>query len=131
MSWLMGQLELGERVAYEQVSSWRGAVVIYTVFLLFMVAVALGFTDRIRWRWLVTAGALTYPLYLTHYLAGTTIINRLRDTMDARLLVVSVIAGFLVLSWLVHRVVERPVARVLKRALEASFRRLRGFQRAA
>ncbi|MGW0190348.1 acyltransferase family protein, partial [Streptomyces sp. NPDC003362] len=95
MSWLMGQLELGERVAYEQVSSWRGAVVIYTVFLLFMVAVALGFTDRIRWRWLVTAGALTYPLYLTHYLAGTAVINRLRDTMDARLLVVCVIAGFL------------------------------------
>jgi peptidoglycan/LPS O-acetylase OafA/YrhL len=125
MSWLMGQLELGERVAYEQVSSWRGAVVIYTVFLLFMVAVALGFTDRIRWKWLVTAGALTYPLYLTHYLAGTAIINRLRDTMDARLLVVCVIAGFLVLSWLVHRVVERPVAGVLK----ASFTRLRGFQR--
>ncbi|MGY1583606.1 acyltransferase family protein [Streptomyces sp. MN13] len=131
MSWLMGQLELGERVAYEQVSSWRGAVVIYTVFLLFMVAVALGFTDRIRWRWLVTAGALTYPLYLTHYLAGTAVINRLRDTMDARLLVVCVIAGFLLLSWLVHRLVERPVARVLKRGLEASFTRLRGFQRAA
>ncbi|MEV5309633.1 acyltransferase [Streptomyces sp. NPDC052610] len=131
MSWLMGQLELGERVAYEQVSSWRGAVVIYTVFLLFMVAVALGFTDRIRWRWLVTAGALTYPLYLTHYLAGTAVINRLRDTMDARLLVVCVIAGFLLLSWLVHRLVERPVARVLKRGLEASFTRLRAFQRAA
>ncbi|MGW0191220.1 acyltransferase family protein, partial [Streptomyces sp. NPDC003362] len=68
---------------------------------------------------------------LTHYLAGTAVINRLRDTMDARLLVVCVIAGFLLLSWLVHRLVERPVARVLKRGLEASFTRLRGFQRAA
>ena len=96
-----------------------------TVFLLVMVAVALGATDRIRWKWLVTAGALTYPLYLMHYAAGTAVINRLRDTMDARLLVVSVIAGFLLLSWLVHRFVERPVARLLKRGLDTSFARLR------
>lgn len=126
MSWLMGQLELAERVAYEQVSGWRGAVLIYSAFLLLMVAVALGRTDRVRWRWLATAGALTYPLYLTHYLAGTAIIARLRDSMDPRLLVVTVLAGFLLLSWLVHRVVERPVARVLRRGLEESFRRARG-----
>ena len=36
-----------------------------------------------------------------------------------------VIGGFLVLSWFVHRVVERPVARVLKRGLDTSFARLR------
>ncbi|MFD7278755.1 acyltransferase family protein [Streptomyces sp. NPDC059862] len=131
MAWLMGQLELGERVAYEQVSSWRGAVVIFTVFMLVMVAVALGYTDRIRWKWLVTAGYLTYPLYLTHYVAGAVLINRFRDTMDPRLLVVVLIAGFLVLSWLVHRFVERPVARALKRGLDSSFVRLRSFQRAA
>ncbi|AIR99972.1 acyltransferase family protein [Streptomyces glaucescens] len=131
MAWLMGQLELGERVEFEQVSSWRGAVVIYTFFLLLMIAVALGHTDRVRWKWLVTAGALTYPLYLTHYMAGTAFIDRLRDTMDPRLLVVTVIAGFLVLSWLIHRLVERPLARLLRRGLEASFGRLRDFQRAA
>lgn len=71
---------------------WRGSALIYTAFLLFMVAVALGYTDRMRWKWLVTAGALTYPLYLTHYLAGTVLISRLRDTMDPRLLVAVVIA---------------------------------------
>ena len=90
-----------------------------------MVAVATRLTDRFRWKWLVTAGALTYPFYLMHYVAGTTIINRLRDTMDARLLVVSVIAGFLVLSWLVHRFVEAPAARLMKRGLDTSFARLR------
>ncbi|HZF89359.1 acyltransferase [Streptomyces sp.] len=131
MAWLMGQLELGERVEFEQVSSWRGAVVIYTAFLLLMVAVALGCTDRVRWKWLVTAGALTYPLYLTHYMAGTAIIDRLRGGLDPRLLVVAVIAGFLVLSWLIHRLVERPVARMLRGGLEKSFARMRGFQRAA
>lgn len=126
MSWLMGQRELGHRIdTVERVSSWRGSVLIFTVFLLVMVAVSLGHTDRIRWKWLVTAGALTYPFYLTHYLVGTTVINRLHDAMDPRLLVVSVIAGFLVLSWLVHKFVEAPLARLLKRGLDTSFARLR------
>ncbi|MFJ8793993.1 acyltransferase family protein [Streptomyces sp. NPDC102462] len=123
MAWLMGQRELGMRVEYEGVSSWRGAVLIFTVFMLVMVAVALGLTDRIRWKWLVTAGFLTYPLYLMHYVAGTTLIHRLRDTMDARLVVAVVIAAFLVLSWLVHRFVERPVAKLLKTGLDTAFTR--------
>ncbi|MET8533609.1 response regulator [Streptomyces sp. NPDC005065] len=131
MAWLMGQRELGLRVAYEGVSSWRGSVLIFTVFLLVMVAVALGLTDRIRWKWLVTAGCLTYPLYLMHYVTGTTLVSRLHDAMDARLLVALVIAGFLLLSWLAHRLVERPVAQLLKRALESSFTRLRSFGRPA
>ncbi|MGW3408904.1 acyltransferase family protein [Streptomyces sp. NPDC000888] len=126
MSWLMGQMELADRIdEVEHVSSWRGSVLIFTVFLLVMVGIALGMTDRIRWKWLVTAGTMTYPLYLMHYAAGTALINRLRDTMDARLLVVAVIAGFLVLSYLVHRFVERPVARLLKKGLDTSFARLR------
>ncbi|MGX1543162.1 acyltransferase family protein [Streptomyces adustus] len=126
MAWLMGQLELGHRIdQVERVSGWRGSVLIFSVFLLVMVAIALGLTDRVHGKWLVTAGALTYPFYLMHYAAGTTLINRLRDTMDARLLVVTVIAGFLVLSWLVHQLVERPLARLLKRGLDTSFARLR------
>ncbi|KUN76300.1 acyltransferase family protein [Streptomyces griseoruber] len=126
MAWLMGQKELGQRIdEVEHVGSWRGAVLVFTVFLLLMVAVALGRTDRIRWRWLVTAGSLTYPLYLIHYAAGTTLINRLRDTMDARLLVAAVLAGFLLLSWAVHRWVERPVAGVVKKGLDAAFLRVR------
>jgi peptidoglycan/LPS O-acetylase OafA/YrhL len=126
MAWLMGQRQLGVRIDdFEHVSGWRGSVVIFTAFLLTMAAIALGATDRLRWRWLVTAGSLTYPLYLLHYVAGTTAIARLQGTMDPRLLVVVVIAGFLLLSWAVHRFVEAPVARVLKRGLDRSFGRLR------
>ncbi|MFD3614920.1 acyltransferase family protein [Streptomyces sp. NPDC058676] len=132
MAWLMGQRELGLRIdEVEHVSGWRGSVLIFTVFLLAMVAIALGATDRVQGKWLVTAGALTYPLYLTHYAAGTTLINRLRDTMDARLLVGVVLAGFLVLSWLVHRFVERPVAGMVKRGLDTSFARMRNARGAA
>lgn len=126
MAWLMGQSELGQRIdEVEHVSGWRGSVLIFTAFLLVMVAIALGAADRVRGKWLVTAGAVTYPLYLMHYVAGTTVINRLRDVMDARVLVVVVIGGFVLLSWVVHRLVERPVAGVLKRGLDTSFARLR------
>ncbi|MFD8199390.1 acyltransferase family protein [Streptomyces sp. NPDC059701] len=126
MAWLMGQLELGNRIErIEHVSGWRGSVLIYTVFLLFMVAVALGHTDRVRWKWLVTAGAMTYPLYLIHYAAGTALINRLHGTMDARLLVAAIITGFMVLSCLIHRCVERPLSRFLKKGLNTSFARMR------
>ncbi|MFJ9725138.1 acyltransferase family protein [Streptomyces sp. NPDC101209] len=126
MAWLMGQRQLGVRIDdFEHVSGWRGSVVLFTGFLLVMVAIALGATDRLRWRWLATAGSLTYPLYLLHYVAGTTVINRLQGTMDARLLMATVIAGFLLLSWLVHRYVERPLAGVLKRGLEGAFGRMR------
>ncbi|MFF5182860.1 acyltransferase family protein [Streptomyces sp. NPDC000345] len=127
MAWLMGQRELGQRIdEVEHVGSWRGALAVFTVFLLVMLAVALGLTDRVRRRWLVTAGSLTYPLYLMHYAAGTAVISRLRDTMDARLLLASLLAGFLVLSWAVHRFVERPAAGAVKRGLERSFARVRG-----
>ncbi|MEH0576415.1 acyltransferase [Streptomyces sp. B21-108] len=129
MAWLMAQKELGDRIdEVEHVSGWRGAVLVFTVFLLVMVAVALGWTDRVRWRWLVTAGSLTYPLYLMHYAAGTALISRLRDEMDARLLVAVVLAGFLLLSWAAHRFVERPVAGAVKRGLEGAFVRLRADQ---
>lgn len=126
MAWLMGQLELGDRIdQVEHVSGWRGSVAIFTVFLLFMVAVALGYTDRIRWKWLVTAGAMTYPLYLIHYAAGTALIARLHDTMDPRLLLAALIGAFLLLGYLIHRLVERPVSRLLKKGLDTSFARLR------
>ncbi|XUL87958.1 hypothetical protein ACQ86D_15840 [Streptomyces galilaeus] len=123
---LMGQLEPGHRIdAVEHVSGWRASTVVFTVFVLVMAAIALGATDRLRWKWLTTAGAMTYPFHLLHYAAGTTLINRFRDTMDPRRLVVCVISGFLVPSWLVHRLVERPTARLLKSGLNTSFARLR------
>ena len=60
-----------------------------------------------------------------HYAAGTAIISRLHDDMDARLLVAAVITGFLILSWAVHRFVERPLAGAVKRGLENAFARVR------
>lgn len=125
LSWLMAQDEIGRRIdQVEHVSSWRGALALYTLFMLFMVCVALGFTDRLQWKWLATAGSLTYPFYLIHYAAGTTAIYYLRDRADARVVVGGLIVAGLLLSYLIHRLVERPLSRLLKRGLTNAFAKL-------
>ncbi|WP_406421754.1 acyltransferase [Streptomyces sp. NBC_00873] len=124
LSWVMSQHELLNRVRIERVSTWTGSLVLYTVFLLVMACISLGLTDRIRWKWLTTAGSLTYPFYLVHYAVGVTAIHYLHHRVDARLLVTGLIVGALVLSWLIHRFVERPLARFLKEGLSRAFSRL-------
>ncbi|MFD5628871.1 acyltransferase family protein [Streptomyces sp. NPDC127072] len=124
LAWVMSQNQLLARISVEKVSGWSGSVILYTLFLLLMTAIALGATDRFRWRWTATAGALTYPFYLLHYGVGTTLIHHLHDRVDARLLVPAVIAAMLALSLLVHRFVEVPLSRRLKRGLNGAFSRL-------
>jgi peptidoglycan/LPS O-acetylase OafA/YrhL len=128
MSWLLGQYELIDRVAYESVSSWRGSLVLYTAFLALMVAIALGILPRLtrmRGRWLTVAGSMSYPFYLIHYAMGLTAIYYFHDDMDPRLLVASLIAAGLLTSWLIHRLVERPTARIMKRHLNEAIDRVR------
>lgn len=81
-------------------------------------AVALGWLGWARWRWLTTAGLLTYPFYLLHEHLGWYVITWLSDRgVDPHVVLVVTIAGMLGLAWLVHRLVERPLAPVLKRAV--------------
>lgn len=112
-------------VAYSwliSVNTPRGAapwplVVVLTSFFVIMGLVATHRLDRIRWRWLPVAGALTYPLYLIHQDIGFTTIAYLRDKVPSIALVVLVYAVMLGLAWAIHRAVERPVAPILKRRL--------------
>ncbi|MFG2182614.1 acyltransferase family protein [Streptomyces abikoensis] len=82
-----------------------------------MALLATGKLSWIKWRWLPTAGALTYPLYLLHENIGREIFHVLGSRVPAYALVGGVIVVMLVASWLVHRLVERPVGRWLKRGL--------------
>jgi len=101
-------------------TAWVPAALAVTGFFGLMSLVATNVFRRVRWPWLVTAGALTYPLYLLHQTLGVTVINGLRGAVPAWLLLSGVVAGLLVLAWLVHRHVERPVAAWLKRAATSS-----------
>ncbi|MFF2922104.1 acyltransferase family protein [Streptomyces celluloflavus] len=101
------------KAAAEALPTWPARVVIITAFAL-VGAIALGACDRIRWKWLTTAGALTYPLYLIHLNIGMTLIHHFRNRIPAPVLVASVTALMLVTAWLIHRIVERPLGKWLR-----------------
>jgi peptidoglycan/LPS O-acetylase OafA/YrhL len=99
--------------------------VLLTSFYIIMSLVATHRLDGIRWRWLTVGGALTYPLYLIHQDVGFTVIAYLRGDMPATALAALTFAMMLVLAWLIHRLVERPVAPLLKRKLTDAVSRVR------
>ncbi|WP_405980408.1 acyltransferase family protein [Streptomyces sp. NBC_00158] len=125
-SWLIAQNRLHvtvgayrHEVGYDL--SWPIAATITAVFFLVMLAAATGLLNRIQWKWLTVAGALTYPVYLLHQEIGWALIRWGRDHGLAPYpLLAMCLAAILLLSWLVHRFVERPGSASLKRMLEGA-----------
>ena len=97
-----------------------GAQLLVTVYFVLMIGIALGWFSWIRWRWLTTVGALTYPLYLVHEYIGWTMIHALRHRMPSYLNLLLTTLTMVALAWLIHRLVEKPLAKRLKRADEGS-----------
>jgi peptidoglycan/LPS O-acetylase OafA/YrhL len=132
LSWLLSLASLRTMVVGflgPQEPLWRSGLVV-TGFYLLMIAVAVGWFSWFRWKWAVTAGALTYPLYLLHQEIGFAVLRVARDSMPSWLLVPLVMLGLMALSWLVHRLVEVPAARLLKKGLTGSLRRIRAIDQA-
>jgi len=98
---------------------WPIAVLVVLCYAV-MALVALGLLSRIQWKWLTWAGALTYPFYLLHENMGWTMIRLLHHRIPPWPLVGLVTATMMVLAWLVHRLVERPVARLLKGGIRSA-----------
>ncbi|WP_137988933.1 acyltransferase family protein [Streptomyces vilmorinianum] len=123
--YVRGRMEtnLGLRLA-DQLPTWPARLVIAVGFLA-IAAVALGLLDRIQWRWLKTAGAITYPLYVIHMAVGITLIHHFRDRVAPVPLVVSVTAAMLVASWLIHRLVERPLSKRLRSGMKSGVQEIR------
>lgn len=103
---------------------WQVNVVL-TSFFVIMAMVATHLLDRVNWRWLTVAGAMTYPLYLIHQDIGFTVFVYLRDRVPAVVLVAGTYLLVLGLSWLIHRLVERPFAPLLRARLLAAISTLR------
>jgi peptidoglycan/LPS O-acetylase OafA/YrhL len=95
---------------------WPVVVLLGVCFLL-IAAVALGWLSWVRGRWLVVVGAMTYPLYLLHLDLGGTVLYLWQRRVPPLLLVLVVTAAMVLLAWLVHRYVERPLAPLLRRTL--------------
>jgi peptidoglycan/LPS O-acetylase OafA/YrhL len=99
---------------------------LFAAFILVMIAVARGWTRWVRWRGLVTVGALTYPLYLLHFHVLFLTLRAAHGHLPLWLAAPLALAGVLALSYLVHRLVERPGSRALRRGLQRSFQQMRG-----
>jgi peptidoglycan/LPS O-acetylase OafA/YrhL len=104
--------------------TWQVTAVV-SAFFIIMALAATHRLDKIRWRWLPFAGALTYPLYLLHQDIGFTMIAYLRNYVPAIALVILTYVAMLGLAWLVHRGVERPVAPLLRAKLTDAVNRVR------
>ncbi|MCD9143027.1 acyltransferase family protein [Streptomyces albireticuli] len=95
-----------------RVPQWP-TVALMAFFFLAVMAVALGWTRRLEWRGLTAAGALTYPLYLIHERLGWMVIEHHAGRLPRHVLLPALVLAMLLAAWLVHRLVERPLARAL------------------
>jgi peptidoglycan/LPS O-acetylase OafA/YrhL len=128
-TWLLNLHSLAGRVKLDPgwtVRLWP-AVLIITLVYLVLIAVATGKADRIDWRWLTVAGALTYPYYLLHQRIGYVVIRHgMVDTdIPLEVLVPATMALMLVPAWLVYRFVEKPFGPRLRKALQNSVAEIR------
>lgn len=69
----------------------------------------------LNWPVLTAFGALTYPLYLIHEYFGWAFIGALHPYLNKWLTLLIAIAACLAIAWLIHRLVEEPLHRPLRR----------------
>ena len=112
-----GAAEVAHRYPPYQLSPWVAAGLL-ALFYLVMFTVAVRGIGLLRHPAALACGALTYPLYLLHQNLGFIALNRLHGVLPAHVSMLLVLAGALLLAWLVNRFVERPATPRLKAALE-------------
>ncbi|MFC9236692.1 acyltransferase family protein [Streptomyces decoyicus] len=126
VSWLIGQHYAVAGLWHAPSAtafSYRSTVVIIAVVTLgfaLVAAVALGRLHWANWRWLTVAGALTYPFYLVHEHLGWVVVRALHHGigLPSYATLVLTVALMLLLAWVLHRFIERPLTPVLKRSID-------------
>lgn len=106
------------------------ALVVVACFAAVAVA-ALSPLRRLAWGWLATLGAITYPLYLLHQFWGWWVIDSLHDVLPPALTVLAALAVGLALAVAVHRLVEEPTNRPVRRAIESGLTQVAARTRSA
>ncbi|MEU1377687.1 acyltransferase [Streptomyces triculaminicus] len=106
------------------IPTWPATLIVFIAFGL-MALISTGAFDRVQWRWLATAGALTYPLYLLHQYIGMTIIYALRERVTSGWLVSGLMVVMLGAAYVMHRCVERPLGKRLRSALQKGMEEMR------
>ncbi|MFB7629661.1 acyltransferase family protein [Streptomyces sp. NPDC056149] len=122
--YVRGRLIMNVGAKASMAHGWPARVGVILAFAI-MAAIALGVFNKVRWRWLVTAGSLTYPLYLLHMYIGFTLIDQLRHRVPALVLLPSIVVFMLLLSYAVHRLVERPLGKWLRDGIQKGLQEMR------
>ncbi|MEE9445286.1 MAG: acyltransferase [Cocleimonas sp.] len=81
----------------------------------FFILIITNKTAWLRSRKFISLGLLTYPLYLFHANIGYLAFKYYSGTINKYLLLIAVILVMLLLAWLVHHVIEKPLSRYLQR----------------
>ncbi len=98
---------------------------VVTVIFGIMALVATHRLAWLRWRGFTVLGMLTYPLYLVHQTVSRTFVPRLLPYMSRWAVLAVLIAGSLLLAYLIHVLVERPAQRSLRPRLKAAVAQIR------
>ncbi|MEU1185703.1 acyltransferase [Streptomyces sp. NPDC005820] len=104
----------------ESPPSWAGCAAVLTLCLGLLALAGIGPPARLRRRWLVTAGGLTYPFYLVHQSIGIPLAKGLLRVWPGLGPLPSMAASVmfvLALSLLIHTTVERRLGRLLRHRL--------------
>lgn len=125
VSWLIGQhyavQDLWHAPGPEAFShrSAFGIIAVVTVGFVAVAAIALGLLNRVNWRWLTVAGALTYPFYLVHEHLGWVVIHALHRGLGlaSGVTFALTVASMLLLAWVLNTYVEKPLTPRLRAAL--------------
>lgn len=100
--------------------SWPVCALLLTGFVVLLALCAFGPLRRFQWRWMITAGILTYPFYLVHLTLGTALgvdLTHHASWLGAWPNLLLTTAAMLLLSWLIHKLVEKPLGKALRRGL--------------
>jgi peptidoglycan/LPS O-acetylase OafA/YrhL len=133
---LMGALALANYTAIvwaelleSKYSTEYNPLIVCSTIIVFFVTFALIATNKtgvigtLNWTAL---GALTYPLYLLHQMIGFMIFNIAYPTVNSHILLWGTIALMIGASYVIHKKVETPMARQIKKFLSLSFTHVRG-----
>ncbi|UKY52322.1 acyltransferase family protein [Streptomyces inhibens] len=126
VSWLIGQhyavagLWHAPSATAFSYRSTAGIIAVVTIGFALVAAVALGKLRWANWRWLTIAGALTYPFYLVHEHLGWVVVRALHRGvgLPSYATLILTVGLMLLLAWVLHRWIERPLTPVLKRSID-------------
>lgn len=125
LQWLLAQHQMTPQTASleptlgHHLEEWP-AVIGMTATFLIMAAVALGRLDRVRGRFVIVLGSMSYPLYLFHQGIGWTAISILHSRISPIPLVIALITTMLLVAWVVARWVEKPLSALLRSRLKSA-----------